>query len=648
MIKQLQKVLLLLCALIVGGSAWAVDVTYKLTISPSDFNSTSYAANNNEKTSQAVCTTDASKKYEVKWTSYQVMLSGTTNMQWQKSKGSIYNSTDLGTITNVTVTSSAGTFTTYYGTSAAPTSGTTVGNGYFNVKVGGATGTTSKVEVTFVVSETPAAALTSISVSGQKTAFYVGDSFSFGGTVTAHYDDSTTDDVTGDATFSGYDLSTSGTQTVTVTYSGKTTTYGITVSERPKFTVTYSDGGSVTEESVGAGVTLASRSNVGEYTFLGWAESEVATETKVAPEYATGTYHPADNITLYPVYKRTIVLESALPNATMTVAAYASANSWSNTTQYTTMNINDALTATASSGTNTGKYYFSDNSWRMYSSESATLTIEAASGYQLTSVTLTYSEGAFTYGGSAITSGSSVEVSGTSAVFVCTTKAFVNSISVGYKQSTTTYYVSTPITTIDIALNAACTDGTKYYGTFSSSHGFVVPSGLTVSEIKVVDGKLSVTNYDEDDVVPAYTGVMIASTSAGAKTVTLASGGTSVLGSDNMLKASGDAGITAANMTVAGTKFYRLTMHNGTDIGFWWGAADGAAFDIAANKAYLAVPTADAARIQAFWFEDEVNGIDNPQLSTLNSQPTYTLSGQRVEKAKKGLYIVNGKKCVIR
>jgi len=77
--------------------------------------------------------------------------------------------------------------------------------------------------------------LSSISVSGQKTTFNVNDSFSFGGTVTANYSDSTTANVTTSATFSGYNLSTTGNQTVTVSYTEggttKTTTYSITVSE---------------------------------------------------------------------------------------------------------------------------------------------------------------------------------------------------------------------------------------------------------------------------------------------------------------------------------------------------------------------------------------------------------------------------------
>ena len=119
---------------------------YSFDITPSNFNTTSYAANNNEKTSTAKASDGST--LSVKWTSNQVMLQS-GDMQWQKSAGYIYNSTDLGTINSVNVTSSAGTFTTYYGTSKQPSSGTTVGNGYFQIKVGSATGKTSKVTITF-------------------------------------------------------------------------------------------------------------------------------------------------------------------------------------------------------------------------------------------------------------------------------------------------------------------------------------------------------------------------------------------------------------------------------------------------------------------------------------------------------------------
>ena len=126
-----------------GGST---SKQYSFDITPSNFNSTSYAANNNEKTSTAKASDGST--LSVKWTSNQVMLQSSA-MQWQKSAGYIYNSTDLGTINSVTVTKSAGTFTIYYGTSKQPSSSTTVGNGYFQIKVGSDMGKTSKVTITF-------------------------------------------------------------------------------------------------------------------------------------------------------------------------------------------------------------------------------------------------------------------------------------------------------------------------------------------------------------------------------------------------------------------------------------------------------------------------------------------------------------------
>lgn len=76
-----------------------------------------------------------------------------------------------------------------------------------------------------------AKSVTSLSLSGSyKTSFTVGDTFSFGGTVTANYDNNTSENVTGSASFTGYNMSNAGNQTVTVSYGGQSTTYQITVS----------------------------------------------------------------------------------------------------------------------------------------------------------------------------------------------------------------------------------------------------------------------------------------------------------------------------------------------------------------------------------------------------------------------------------
>lgn len=196
-------------------------------------------------------------------------------------------------------------------------------------------------------------------------------------------------------------------------------------------------------------------------------------------------------------------------------------------------------------------------------------------------------------------------------------------------------------TTATITLNAACTDGKMVYGTFSSSKAFKVPNDITVSEIMVENGKLVVTNYASSAIVPANTGVMVSAMEGGDYTVELSSEeGISVLGTDNMLKPGSEA-------MSGDCKFYRLTMHGGKTLGFFWGAAEGAAFSIAADKAYLAVPTTMAANIQGFTFSDTETGINGINAAE-GKQAIYNLQGQRVSRAVKGIYIVNGKKVIIK
>lgn len=85
--------------------------------------------------------------------------------------------------------------------------------------------------------------LQSIVLSGQTTSLNRNAAFSFGGVVTANYSDGSTADVTADTTFSGYDMSTSGTYTVTASYTEngvtQTATYSLTVN--PIWTTVYNN-----------------------------------------------------------------------------------------------------------------------------------------------------------------------------------------------------------------------------------------------------------------------------------------------------------------------------------------------------------------------------------------------------------------------
>ena len=106
--------------------------------------------------------------------------------------------------------------------------------------------------------------LSSISISGYTTSFTVGDTFSFGGTVTAHYSDSSSADVTSSASFTGYNMSSAGSQEITVsyTYGGttKTATYNITV--------TSSGGSSGESNSYYEKITSTSNLESGDYLIV--------------------------------------------------------------------------------------------------------------------------------------------------------------------------------------------------------------------------------------------------------------------------------------------------------------------------------------------------------------------------------------------
>ena len=76
-------------------------------------------------------------------------------------------------------------------------------------------------------------------------------------------------------------------------------------------------------------------------------------------------------------------------SVTYNFSSLASTNSWSNGTAYTSIVIGD-ITLSAAGGGNNGKYYTTDNSWRMYNG--GTVNITAANGYEITAVSSTPSK----------------------------------------------------------------------------------------------------------------------------------------------------------------------------------------------------------------------------------------------------------------
>lgn len=100
--------------------------------------------------------------------------------------------------------------------------------------------------------------------------------------------------------------------------------------------------------------------------------------------------------------------------------------------------------------------------------------------------------------------------------------------------------------------------------------------------------------------------------------------------------------------------FYGLSLNASSDpasVGFYWMNTTGAAFTNGAHKAYLKLAKSVFAGSQAvngFPFNGTTTGIEQIEAGADAKNAIYDLSGRRVNKAAKGIYIVNGKKVLVK
>lgn len=191
-------------------------------------------------------------------------------------------------------------------------------------------------------------------------------------------------------------------------------------------------------------------------------------------------------------------------------------------------------------------------------------------------------------------------------------------------------------------------DGKNHFATFSSDKA-VKFVDATVYAVGVNDDRLILTEVESKQ-VPANTGVLLKSASTEATY--------SVIGSapaieNNLLCASVEEGqTTAADGTTEGYSFFKLSYNQAGEnekLGFYWAKENGAPFVSKTGLAYLAVKTADVAAVKGFSLFDMETGISKVTGSAAAGNGViYDLQGRRVERAVRGLYIVNGRKVMVK
>ena len=189
------------------------------------------------------------------------------------------------------------------------------------------------------------------------------------------------------------------------------------------------------------------------------------------------------------------------------------------------------------------------------------------------------------------------------------------------------------------------TDGTHYFTTFSSDKA-VEFVDATVYTVGVNENKLSL-NEVKGNQVPANTGVLVQSNKTDAMYVYIESA-PAIEG--NLLRASVTEQTTTGADDTKEYKYYMLSYNKDNEnLGFYWGENDGAAFTSKAGRAYLAVEkTNEVAAVKGFSLSDMETGISQVCGSAANNGVIYDLQGRRVERAVRGLYIMNGRKVMVK
>lgn len=149
--------------------------------------------------------------------------------------------------------------------------------------------------------------------------------------------------------------------------------------------------------------------------------------------------------------------------------------------------------------------------------------------------------------------------------------------------------------------------------------------------------------------VPAYTPLYLTTTAAGKYVIPALEGDAETI-STNLLKGSSFA--TTSLQSTDAIKYYVYGVKSGVS-GFYPVSTTNN-FTSAKGKAYLQLTAAQASSAPMLWLNFDENGgttgINTVNGSRLKVQDSvvYNLAGQRVDNPTKGLYIVNGRKVVIK
>ena len=189
------------------------------------------------------------------------------------------------------------------------------------------------------------------------------------------------------------------------------------------------------------------------------------------------------------------------------------------------------------------------------------------------------------------------------------------------------------------------------YATYVSNYNLDFSSATTKAYKVKVDEK-AVATLTPVSQVPAKTPVLlyVSGGNGEGEAIPVTSEAVAAVTGNDLVAGEG-AEVATYETVVSENDYTNMILNNGTEgIGFYF-ANDKT---VAANRAYLHIPTdmapaASSARPMVINFEGMtgINSVKGEE-SMVNGSETYNLQGQRVAQPTKGLYIINGKKVMMK
>ncbi|MBO7302400.1 MAG: hypothetical protein J6U58_06805 [Bacteroidaceae bacterium] len=199
------------------------------------------------------------------------------------------------------------------------------------------------------------------------------------------------------------------------------------------------------------------------------------------------------------------------------------------------------------------------------------------------------------------------------------------------------------VTSLPVTISAAG------YATFYAPVAVTVPAGVKAHTV-TVNGEWAILNEIASGVIPANTGVILEGEGSFDFAVTTAG----AFEGENLM-----SGTVAKTLVTKpeNTECYVLAKPEGAEVAAMYIAVNGEGetkdvtkFYNAGHKAYLAVEGASGVSFYGFRFDEEENTTAIEKVETENEQEViFDLAGRRVsEITEKGIYIVNGKKVLVK